>query len=66
MPIMAVSENSRFLRTGFRSRGHHRRRVAEGGLHLKGVVNALDCRVKCFHKHVLSFEAHSASHACNL
>jgi hypothetical protein len=29
-------------------------------------VNALDHRVKCFRKHVLSFEAPSASYTCNL
>jgi hypothetical protein len=29
-------------------------------------VNALDRRVKRFRKHVLSFEAPSASHPCNL
>jgi hypothetical protein len=29
-------------------------------------VNALDRRVKCFYKHVLSFEAPSASQPCNL
>jgi hypothetical protein len=28
-------------------------------------VNALDRRVKCFHKHVLSFEVSSASLSCN-
>jgi hypothetical protein len=36
------------------------------GLHLSGEVNALDHRVKRFHKHVLSFEAPSASHPCSL
>jgi hypothetical protein len=29
-------------------------------------VNVLDRQVKRFHKHVLSFEAHSSSHPCNL
>jgi hypothetical protein len=29
-----VSGNSRFLRTRFRTRVHHRHRVTEGGLHL--------------------------------
>jgi hypothetical protein len=29
-------------------------------------VNALDRRVKHFHKYVLSFEAPFASHPCNL
>jgi hypothetical protein len=29
-------------------------------------VNALDRRVKCFRKHVLSFEEPYASHPCNL
>jgi hypothetical protein len=66
MPMMAVSGNSRFLRTGFRTRAHCRHRVAKGGLHLWGEVNALDRRVKRFRKHVLSFEAPSASHPCNL
>jgi hypothetical protein len=42
------------------------RRVAEGGLHLYGEVDALDHQVKLFHKYVLSFEARSASQPCNL
>jgi hypothetical protein len=55
----------RLLSAGFHTRAYCRRRVAEGGLHLSGEVNALDRRVKCFRKHVLSFEASSASHPCN-
>jgi hypothetical protein len=66
MPLMAVSGNSRFLRTGFRTRACCSHRVAEGGLHLKGKVNALDRRVKHFRKNILSFEASFASHPCNL
>jgi hypothetical protein len=66
MPMTVASGNSRFLRTGFRTGPHRGRRVAEGGLHLQGKVNALNHRVKCFHKHVLYFEAPFASHPCNL
>jgi hypothetical protein len=29
-------------------------------------VNDLNHRVKCFHKHAISFEEPSASHPCNL
>jgi hypothetical protein len=32
--LMAVSGKSRLLSAGFRTGAHHRRRVAEGGLHL--------------------------------
>jgi hypothetical protein len=66
LSITTVSGNSRFLRTGFHTGAHRRHRVAKGGLHLWGEVNALDRRVKHFHKHVLSFEEPSASHLCNL
>jgi hypothetical protein len=66
MLMMDVSGNSRFLGTRFRTRACCRRRVAKGDLHLSGEVNALDRRVKCFHKHVLSFEARSTSHPYNL
>jgi hypothetical protein len=66
LPMSAMSGNSRFLRTGFRTGARHRRRVVEGGLRLLGEVNALYHRVKLFHKHVLSFEAPSVSHPCNL
>jgi hypothetical protein len=64
--IAAVSEQSRLLSAGFCTGVRRRRRVAERGLHLQGEVNALDHRVKCFHKYVLSFEAPSACHPCNL
>jgi hypothetical protein len=66
MPMTAVSGNSRFLGTGFHTGAHRRCRIVEGGLHLLGEVNALDDRVKRFHKYVLSFEETSASHSCNL
>jgi hypothetical protein len=66
MPMMAVSGNSLFLRIGFPTGARHRRRLDKGGPHLKGEVNALDHRVKRFHKHVLSFEAPFTSHPCNL
>jgi hypothetical protein len=33
-PLTAVSGKSRLLCVGFRTEAHHRRRVAEGGLHL--------------------------------
>jgi hypothetical protein len=65
-PLMAVSGKSRLLCAGFRTGARHRSRVAEGGLHLYGEVNVLDDRVKCFRKHVLSFEEPSASHPFNL
>jgi hypothetical protein len=57
---LQVSQN--WIRTG----AHRRRRVAEGGFHLYGEVNALDRQVKCFYRYVLSFEPPSASHPCNL
>jgi hypothetical protein len=56
MLMMAVSGNSKFLRTGFCTGAHRRCRVTEGGLHLSDEVNALDRRVKCFHKDVLSLK----------
>jgi hypothetical protein len=56
MPMTAVSGNSRFLRTRFCTGGCRRCRVAEGGLHLYGKVNAFDHRVKHFHKDVLSLK----------
>jgi hypothetical protein len=56
---------SRLLSARFRTGAHHKRRVVEG-LHLLGKVNALNRRVKHFHKHDISFEAPSASHICNL
>jgi hypothetical protein len=62
MMMIVVGGNSRFLRIGFRTGARSRHRVAEGGLHLYGEVNALDRRVKRFLKHVLSFEEPSASH----
>jgi hypothetical protein len=65
MLMMAVCGWSKRLSARFHTGARHRRRVAEG-LHLEGRVNALDHRVKCFRKHVLSFEAPSASHPCNL
>jgi hypothetical protein len=57
MPMTVVSGNSRFLRTEFHTGAHRRRRVAKEGLDLYGEVNTLDHQLKCFHKHVLSFEA---------
>jgi hypothetical protein len=33
-PLMVVSGKSRLLSAGFCTKPHHRRRVAEGGLHL--------------------------------
>jgi hypothetical protein len=66
MSLMAASGKSRLLSARFRTEACRRRRVAEGGLHLLGEVNVLNCRVKCFRKHVLSFEAPSASYPCNL
>jgi hypothetical protein len=66
MLMTAVSGRSRPLSARFHTGACRRRRVAEGGLHLKGGVNALDHRLKRFHKHVLPFEAPSASHPCNL
>jgi hypothetical protein len=66
MSMLAVSGNSRFLRTGFYTGAHRGHRVIEGGLHLLGEVNALDRQVKSFRKHALSFEASSTSHPCNL
>jgi hypothetical protein len=66
MPMMAISGRSRLLSAGFCTGPRRRRRVAEGGLHLQGEVNALDRRVKHFCKHVLSFEASSASHPRNI
>jgi hypothetical protein len=65
-PLTAVSGKSRLLCAAFRTEAHHRRRVAESGLHLKGEVNALDRRVKRFLKHVLSFEEPFASYPGNL
>jgi hypothetical protein len=66
MLMMAVSGRCKLLSARFHTGAHRRRRDAEGGLHLLGEVNALDRRVKRFYKHVLSFEAPSASHPCNL
>jgi hypothetical protein len=57
---------SQLLCAAFHTRARRRRRVAEGGLHLSGEVDALNHRVKCFRKYVLSFEAPSASRPCNL
>jgi hypothetical protein len=65
-PLTAVSGKSWLLCAGFCTETHCRRRVVEGALHLWGEVSALDCRVKHFHKLVLSFEEHSASYTCNL
>jgi hypothetical protein len=53
------------LSAGFHTGAYRKRRIAEGGLHLQGEVNVLDRRVKCFRKHVLSFEEPSASHPSN-
>jgi hypothetical protein len=44
MPMMAVSGKSRLLNAGFRTEARHRHRVAEGGHHLQGEVNALNHR----------------------
>jgi hypothetical protein len=65
-PLMTVSGKSRLLCPRFYTEARRRRRVAEGGLHLQVEVNALDRRVKCFCKHVLSFEEPSTSYPCNL
>jgi hypothetical protein len=65
-PLTAVSEKSRLLSAGFCTGARHRRRVAEGGLHLYGEVNVLDRRMKRFHKYVLSFEEPSTSYHGNL
>jgi hypothetical protein len=46
-----IQRKSRLLTAGFRTGARRRRRVAEGGLHLLGEVNALDHRVKHFHKY---------------
>jgi hypothetical protein len=56
---------SMLLSAGFHTGAYRKRRIAEGGLHLQGEVNVLDRRVKCFRKHVLSFEEPSASHPSN-
>jgi hypothetical protein len=66
MLMTAISGKSRLLSAGFCTEAHHRRRVTKGGFDLLGKVNVLNHRVKCFHKHVLSFEAPSSSHPCNL
>jgi hypothetical protein len=65
-PLMAISGKSRLLSAGFCTGARRRRRVAEGGLHLYGEVNVLDCRVKRFRKYVLSFEEPFTSYHGNL
>jgi hypothetical protein len=65
-PLTSVSGKSSVLCAGFHTEARRRRRVAEGGLHLLGEVNALDRRVKRFRKHVVSFEESSASYPGNL
>jgi hypothetical protein len=65
-PLTAVSGKSRLLCAGFRTEAHRRCRVAEGGLHLWGEVDALNHQVKRFRKHVLSFEEPSSSYPGNL
>jgi hypothetical protein len=50
MLMMDVSGKSGLLSARFHTVTCHRRRVTKGGLHLQGKVNALDRRVKCFHK----------------
>jgi hypothetical protein len=57
---------SRLLSARFLTGARRRRRVAEGGFHLQGEVNAHDRRVKRFYKHVLSFEEPSASYPCKI
>jgi hypothetical protein len=57
---------SRLLSAGFHTEPCHRRRVVEGGVHLPGVVNVLDHRVKRFRKHIISFEKPYASYHCNI
>jgi hypothetical protein len=59
MLMIAVCGKSRLLSTGFCTGACRMRRVAEGGLHLYGEVDALDHQVKLSHKYVLSFEARS-------
>jgi hypothetical protein len=58
--------SAKLFMAGFHTECRHRHRVAEGGLHLYGEVNALDHRGKRFREHVLSFEEPSAPYSSNL